>query len=247
MIVLLVGVAFVAGLIDAIAGGGGLLVLPALLSAGLPPTAALATNKLQGVFGTATSTLNFAHKGALRFGDVALAVFWTFIGSASGTFIVARVGDTRLSALLPLLLIAFALYFLLSPRVGDVERARRLGERAFAFVIGFGIGFYDGFFGPGTGAFFALAYVALAGFTLTRATAHAKALNFTSNLASMLAFALGGHIIWSLGLTMAVGQIAGGWLGSHLVLRHGTRLVRPALVTVSLLLSARLLWQQFSI
>lgn len=247
MIVLLVGVAFVAGLIDAIAGGGGLLVLPALLSAGLPPTAALATNKLQGVFGTATSTLNFAHKGALRFRDVALAVFWTFIGSASGTFIVARVGDTRLSALLPLLLIAFALYFLLSPRVGDVERARRLGERAFAFVIGFGIGFYDGFFGPGTGAFFALAYVALAGFTLTRATAHAKALNFTSNLASMLAFALGGHIIWSLGLTMAVGQIAGGWLGSHLVLRHGTRLVRPALVTVSLLLSARLLWQQFSI
>lgn len=247
MIVLLVGVAFVAGLIDAIAGGGGLLVLPALLSAGLPPTAALATNKLQGVFGTATSTLNFAHKGALRFRDVGLAVFWTFIGSASGTFIVARVGDTRLSALLPLLLIAFALYFLLSPRVGDVERARRLGERAFAFVIGFGIGFYDGFFGPGTGAFFALAYVALAGFTLTRATAHAKALNFTSNLASMLAFALGGHIIWSLGLTMAVGQIAGGWLGSHLVLRHGTRLVRPALVTVSLLLSARLLWQQFSI
>ncbi|MCB1737514.1 MAG: TSUP family transporter [Gammaproteobacteria bacterium] len=243
VVALLVGVAFLAGLIDAIAGGGGLLVLPALLSAGLPPTAALATNKLQGVFGTLTASLNFVHKGALKLSDIGLAVLLTFLGASSGTLLVAQIGDTHLSALLPLLLIGFALYFLLSPRVGDIERARRIGERSFALFIGFGVGFYDGFFGPGTGAFFAFAYVALAGFTLTRATAHAKALNFTSNLASMIMFALGGHMVWIPGLTMALGQIAGAWLGSHLVLRHGTALVRPALVTISVILSVRLLWQ----
>ncbi|MCP5135274.1 MAG: TSUP family transporter [Gammaproteobacteria bacterium] len=244
VLALLIGVAFLAGLIDAIAGGGGLLVLPALLSAGLPPTAALATNKLQGVFGTLTATLNFVHKGALKLREFGLAISLTFLGSVSGATLVSRIGDAHLSALLPLLLIGFALYFLFSPRVGDIERTRRIGERSFAIAIGFGIGFYDGFFGPGTGAFFAFAYVALAGFSLTRATAHAKALNFTSNLAAMILFAVGGHTVWALGLIMGIAQIAGAWIGSHLVLRHGASLVRPALVTVSVILSVRLLWQQ---
>jgi uncharacterized membrane protein YfcA len=111
-------------------------------------------------------------------------------------------------------------------------------------VAGAGIGFYDGVFGPGTGSFFALAFVALLGYGLRQATASSKLLNFASNLAALLVFALGGHVAWTLGLAMAVGQWIGAWVGAHLVIQHGARLVRPLLVVVSLLLSIRLLVEQ---
>jgi uncharacterized membrane protein YfcA len=114
----------------------------------------------------------------------------------------------------------------------------------FGLLVGVGIGFYDGFFGPGTGSFFALAFVALLGYDLRRATAGTKLLNFASNLAALLVFAAGGHVVWMVGLAMAAGQWAGAWVGAHLVIRHGARLVRPLLVAVSLLLSLRLLVQQ---
>jgi hypothetical protein len=111
----------------------------------------------------------------------------------------------------------------------------------FALGVGGGVGFYDGFFGPGTGSFFALACVALLGYGLRQATASTKLLNLTSNVAALLVFALGGHVAWGVGLAMACGQWAGAWLGAHLVVRHGARLVRPLLVAVSVALSLRLL------
>ncbi|OGT88843.1 MAG: hypothetical protein A2286_01250 [Gammaproteobacteria bacterium RIFOXYA12_FULL_61_12] len=237
----LVAVATLAGFIDAIAGGGGLLTLPALLWAGLPPVQALATNKLQGTFGSLTATLNFIHKGEIGLGEMAGTVALTFLGSALGTFAVQQIDPGLLRSLLPLLLIAFALYFLFSPRVGDRDAHRRIGVPLFGLTAGFGIGFYDGFFGPGTGSFFALAFVALLGFNLRKATAHAKLLNFASNLASLLAFIAGGKLIWFLGLAMAGGQFVGAWTGSHLVLRQGTALIRPMLVAVSLAMAVRLL------
>ena len=110
--------------------------------------------------------------------------------------------------------------------------------------MGTAVGFYDGFFGPGTGTFFAIAYVALLGYGLRRATAHAKLLNFTSNLAALLFFVGGGQVVWGIALTMAAGQLAGGWLGAHLVVTQGTRLIRPVLVTASLAVSLKLLIEQ---
>ena len=241
---LLVLVAGVAGCIDAIAGGGGLLTLPALLWAGLPPVEALATNKLQGSFGTASATLRFLRHGAIDLRALGTPALLTFVGAAGGSWLVGRIDPGALARLLPLLLVAFALYFLLSPRVGDLPSRRRLGLPAFGLLAGAGIGFYDGVFGPGTGSFFALAFVALLGYGLRQATAGSKLLNFASNVAALLVFALGGHVVWTVGLAMAVGQWSGAWLGAHLVIRHGARLVRPLLVTVSLLLSVRLLVQQ---
>ncbi|OQX43863.1 MAG: hypothetical protein B0D88_03630, partial [Candidatus Sedimenticola endophacoides] len=223
---LLFGVATLAGFIDAIAGGGGLLAIPALLWAGLPPLQALGTNKLQAVFGSFAASANFLHKGAIRPGEMAEAVLLTFLGALLGTYAVQQFDSTLLGRMLPLLLIVFALYFLFSPRVGDIDARRRIGPRLFAATAGFGIGFYDGFFGPGAGSFFALAYVALLGYNLRKATAHAKLLNFTSNLAALLAFMAGGHLLWLVGLTMGAGQLIGAWLGSHMVLRHGASLVR---------------------
>jgi uncharacterized membrane protein YfcA len=238
---ILFSLALVAGLVDAIAGGGGLITMPALLWAGLAPVEALATNKAQGVFGTATATANFLHKGAIDLPQAAVAVACTFVGAAAGTLLVSHLGGELLGWLIPLLLMSFALYFLFSPRVSDLDSRQRVGDAAFALLIGTPVGFYDGFFGPGTGTFFAMGYVALLGYNLRRATAHTKLLNFTSNLAALLFFLPGGHVVWAYGLVMAAGQLIGAWAGSHLVLRHGAWLIRPVLVIATLAVSAKLL------
>jgi len=237
-------VALAAGFVDSIAGGGGLIAIPALLWAGLGPVETLATNKAQAVFGSGTAALNFARRGTVDVHSAAFAVLCTFVGAASGALLVQQVDSGALARLIPLLLIGFALYFLFSPRVSDLDSHQRLGSGAFALTVGFGVGFYDGFFGPGTGTFFAMGYVALLGYNLRRATAHSKLLNFVSNLAALLFFLPGGHIDWRIAAVMALGQAGGAWLGSHLVLRHGASLVRPVLVIASLAISAKLLFEQ---
>lgn len=241
ILLLLIAVAALAGMIDAIAGGGGLLALPALLWAGLPPVQALATNKLQGSFGTLTASLNFVRRGEIDLARLRIPVLMTFIGSAAGTLAVQRLGSELLEDVVPALLIAFALYFLFSPRIGDRDAHHRIGHGLFGLLAGFGLGFYDGFFGPGTGSFFAAAFVLLLGYNLRRATAGTKILNFTSNISSLLFFAAAGEVVWQVGLPMGLAQMAGAWLGSHLVIRHGTALIRPLLVIVSLAISIRLL------
>lgn len=240
-LLLLVLVAGFAGMIDAIAGGGGLLALPALLWAGLPPVQALATNKLQGTFGTLTASWNFVRRGEIDLGRLRVPIILTFVGSALGTLAVRHLGSERVEDVIPVLLIAFALYFLFSPRIGDQDAHHRVGHGVFGVLIGFSVGFYDGFFGPGTGSFFAAAFVLLLGYNLRRATAGTKILNFTSNIASLLIFAAAGDVVWQVGLPMGVAQAAGAWTGSHLVIRHGSRLIRPLLVVVSLAISLRLL------
>lgn len=244
---LLFALALVAGLVDSIAGGGGLITVPALLWTGLDPVAVLATNKAQGVFGTFAASINFARQGTIDLRRAAFAVLCTFIGAAAGTLSVRHLGGELLERLIPVLLIAFALYFLFSPRVSDLDTRHRIGEGAFALSVGVGVGYYDGFFGPGTGTFFAMGYVALLGYNLRRATAHTKLLNFTSNLAALLFFLPGSHVAWNLGLPMAAGQLIGAGIGSHLVLRHGTRLVRPVLVVASLAVSLKLLLDQTNV
>ncbi|WP_114395449.1 TSUP family transporter [Oleisolibacter albus] len=236
----LVPTAFVAGFIDAIAGGGGLITIPALLSTGIAPSQALATNKLQGAFGTMMATLTFWRAGQIDIRSMLFPVACVLVGAAAGTIAVQIVGSGLLSAVIPVLLVAIATYFLLSPRVGDMEAQQRISLRAFGLSVGIGIGFYDGFFGPGTGSFFALGCVALLGMTLRKATATTKLLNFTSNAVSLAVFALGGEMLWSVGLAMAVGQVTGGYLGSHAALRFGARLVRPLLVLVCLGMTVRL-------
>lgn len=230
-----------AGMVDAMAGGGGLIALPALLSVGLPPTQALATNKLQGSFGTFSSSLYFIRNDLLRLGELKFMIACTFVGSAAGTLLVQGLDTSLLAGIIPLLLIGIALYFLFAPGISDEHRAPRIPIWLFSLSIGFGIGFYDGFFGPGTGSFFAIGFVWLLGFGLTKATAHTKILNLTSNIASLCFFTLGGQVIWSVGLTMGMGQLLGGRIGAHLVHRRGVRLIRPMIVLVCVLISGKLL------
>ncbi len=234
-----------AGMIDAMAGGGGLITLPVLLASGLSPVEALATNKLQGSFGTLAASAYFVRKRLVDLRQMRTMILCTFAGSASGTLLVQTIDNSLLATVMPLLLIAIALYFALSPRVGDEDRGRRIAVLLFSTLVTGLIGFYDGFFGPGTGTFFTLAFVTLAGFGLARATAHTKILNFTSNLASLLLFLLSGHIVWLAGLAMALGQLVGGQIGARLVVSRGTRLVRPLIVCMTLAMSGKLLWDRF--
>jgi uncharacterized protein len=237
---LLAVVGLVAGFVDSIAGGGGLLTVPALLLAGFDPVAALATNKLQSSFGSGSATFAFARHGLIDFRSTRGLVAATFIGACIGTGAVAVAPLSLLSAILPILLIVMAVYFAFSPKLSDADARARLSVGAFAGVAS-AIGFYDGVFGPGTGSFFMLGFVLLLGFGVVRATAHTKLLNFTSNIASLLLFALGGHIVWVAGLAMGAGQVVGAQVGSRLAIRHGTRLIRPLLVIVCLGMTARLL------
>lgn len=241
LLLLLFLAGLLAGSIDAIAGGGGLIALPALLFAGLTPAEALATNKLQGSFGTLSASLYFVRRGLVDLRRMRWMIMATFAGAALGTVLVQRLDPGFLTAVIPVLLILIALYFLLSPQLGEADVQRRIGELTFAWTVGFGVGFYDGFFGPGTGSFFAIAFVSLLGFGLTKATAHTKVLNLTSNLASLLFFVLGGQVVWTLGLVMALGQLIGGRLGASLVVLKGTKLIRPLVVVICVLMSLKLL------
>ncbi len=241
VIALLMGVAFVAGLIDAMAGGGGLLTIPALMSVGIPPVHAIATNKLQSSFGTASAVVAFARKGRIDFRRFRWPALGAFVGSALGAWLLQRLDPAFLSAFIPVLLILMAVYFLLAPKASEEDRHARLGKVALLAIVS-AIGFYDGFFGPGTGSFLATALVALFGMGIVSATAHTKFLNLASNLAALLALVVGGKVLWTLGLLMALSSVLGGQLGAHLAMRIGGKVIRPLLVVMSLALTAKLLW-----
>ena len=241
LILILAAVAFVAGLVDAIAGGGGLLALPALLIAGLDPVAALATNKLQGSFGTGSAVIAYARHRHIDFSASRAMVATTFGGACLGVLAVRLAPTALLAGLMPILLIAMALYFAVSPRLSDVDAHARIGIGRFAWTAAPAIGFYDGVFGPGAGSFYLLGFVTLLGYGAIRASAHTKLLNFTSNIASLLVFALSGKIVWAIGLAMGVGQFLGAQVGSRLAMKQGAKLIRPLLVVVCCAMALKLL------
>jgi uncharacterized membrane protein YfcA len=150
------------------------------------------------------------------------------------------VSPAVLGALMPALLIAIAAYFTFSPKLSDVDRHSRVGMLGLSLGIGV-IGFYDGFFGPGAGAFYATIFLALGGLSLLRATAQTKAANLASNVAGLLTLIHGGHVLWIAGLAMACGSVIGGQIGSHMAMRFGRHLIKPLLIVMSLALTAKML------
>lgn len=240
---LLICAAFVAGFVDAIAGGGGLITVPVLVLAGASPLEALATNKLQGTFGAGTAAMTFARAGHVRpmqqLGMAAVAA----VAGAAGALVAHAVPTQVLRLIMPVVLVAIALFFAFKPGLTDAARVERIRPALFTFTAVPLIAAYDGFFGPGTGSFFMLAFVMLAGFGVLKATAHTKMLNFASNLGGLTVFAFSGATWWVMGLAMAAAQIAGAALGARLAMRIGARLIKPLLVITSTGLALRMLWQ----
>jgi len=242
---LLFATGLTAGFVDSIAGGGGLITLPVLLSLGLQPQAALGTNKLQATFGSASAAVHYARAKTVSLKDCARGFVFTSIGAAVGAIVVQQVNPSFLRMVIPVLLILVALYVLLKPQLGNEDLHSRMPRVWFDVIFGLSLGFYDGFFGPGTGTFWAMAYMLWLGFNMTRATGYTKVMNFASNLSSLAFFVAAGEAYWELGLTMGVGQVIGARMGSRLVIVRGTKFIRPVFLAVVVTLTLKLLHDAF--
>ncbi|WP_026672280.1 TSUP family transporter [Alkalihalobacterium bogoriense] len=245
IILFLLIVAVIAGWVDTIAGGGGLLTIPSMLLVGMPPATAIATNKLQGSSGTFVATMYFIKKGAIDRKTITIPVITTFIGAVIGGWLVLQINAEYLVLLLPILLIVIGFYFLLSPKIDNIDRKAKMKLSIFSITIAPLLGFYDGFFGPGTGSLMAVAFIALCGFGAPKATANAKILNFTSNMAALLYFLFYGQIAWLIGIIMMIGQIIGAYIGAKMVLEKGVKLIRPLVITICFVMALQIIWKNF--
>ena len=239
---LLFATGLAAGFVDSIAGGGGLITLPVLLHLGMGPQLALGTNKLQAVFGSGSATWHYARARAMPLRECARGFALTLVGAATGALCVQQLDAALLRKLIPVMLAIIALFLLLRPRLGERDLHPRLPRTVFDVGFGLALGFYDGFFGPGTGTFWVMAFVLGLGFNLTKATGSTKAMNFASNLASLAVFACAGQIALAAGLVMGAGQLLGARLGAGLVIRRGAQLIRPVFLTVVLGIIGKLVY-----
>jgi uncharacterized membrane protein YfcA len=244
-VALLFATGLVAGFVDSIAGGGGLITLPVLLSLGIDPKLALGTNKLQATFGSGSAAFHYARAKAVNVHECRRGFALTFAGALLGSLLLLQFDPNLLKRLIPILLVVVAGYMLFRPAFGVTDRPPRMSGLRFDVLFGLGIGFYDGFLGPGTGTFFAMAFAIWLGFNLTKATAHTKVLNFASNLASLAVFLCTKHVWFAAGLTMGVGQWLGARAGSKMVVKRGTKFIRPIFITVVLAITARLIYTAY--
>ncbi|MFC5473224.1 sulfite exporter TauE/SafE family protein [Paraherbaspirillum soli] len=238
---ILAAAAFIAGLIDAVVGGGGLVQIPALFSM-LPnavPATVFGTNKLAGVFGTTAAAVNFSRRVKLAWSTALPAAGAAFVFAFLGAYTVTHVPTEAIRKTLPFILLAVAIYTLKKKNFGSVHAPMHTGstEMLIAILIGGGIGFYDGLFGPGTGSFLIFLFIRFFGFDFLSASAVSKVVNVATNFAALLWFGYSGHIIWQLGLLMAICNVAGSVLGTKLAIKHGSGFVRKLfLLVVSVLI-----------
>lgn len=225
-----------AGFVDSIVGGGGLILAPALFATfpGAHPATLFGTNKGAAVWGTGVATWQYARRVELRWAALVPAVVLTFAGAMAGAWTVTVLSPTFLRQLLPLVLLLVLVYTLLKKDLGREHRPRFAGrtEAAAVGVLGLVIGFYDGFFGPGTGSFFVFLLVRWLGYDFLNASASAKLLNTTSNVAAVSLFAWKGHVWWHYALVLAAANVIGSVLGTRMALKHGAGFVRGVFLLV---------------
>lgn len=241
LLTLLSIVALAAGFIDAIAGGGGLLTIPALLFTGMSPVQAIATNKLQACFGSFTATRFFIKQKLVSPKNQVFGILVAAVGAAVGAMAIQLFDSQILITLLPFALILIAVYLVIAKNFGQSVNTPKMNEKNFNTSFIAGISFYDGFFGPGTGTFFTLSYCKMRAMNLIQATAHAKLMNFTTNIMSLMIFILSDQILWQVGLAMAVGQIIGARMGAATAIKQGTDFIRYMTVAVCIAMSISLL------
>jgi len=243
--------AFGAGIVDAMAGGGGLIQLPALFAVfpNTPHPTLLGTGKLAGLAGTTSAAARFIRHVRIDWGLVLPAAAGAFVSALAGAWIAIGISPARFRALVPVLLAFVLLYTLLHRDFGRIHEPRRRGRHgsALAAAAAGAIGLYDGFFGPGTGSFLVFLFVRLFGLDFLHASASAKIVNAASNLAAILLFGLTGQILWLLGLAMAVCNVAGAQVGSHLAIRHGSGFVRGVFIAVVSCLIAKTAWDALAL
>ena len=242
-VIFLVVAGFIASFIDSIVGGGGLISTPALLSIGLPVPYALGTNKLASCTGSLTSVISFWRAGKINKAAFMLMPL-SVMGSALGAYVVYLLPEKLMKNIIVILLVAVAVYTYRRKDWGDTGTIEKLGLQALigAIIMAFGMGFYDGFFGPGTGSFLIFGFLYL-GYDFVTAAGNAKALNFASNFGALVSFAISGTIVWSYGLIMAAAMVVGAIVGTRLAIKKGAAYVRPLYLFVTTLLIGKQVYE----
>jgi uncharacterized protein len=235
-VILVTFASFFAGLVDAIVGGGGLILVPALFATypQVAPATLLGSNKSASVWGTSFAAWQYSRRVTLQWNVLGPAIVAALLGGFAGAWTVARLDPNFLRKLLPLVLVAVLAYTLVKKNLGQHHQPLASPARtaALASLIGFVLGWYDGFFGPGTGSFFIFLFVRFLGYDFLNASASAKVINLATNAAAFVTFALTGHVMWEIAAALAVANIAGGLLGSRLALKHGSTFVRRVFIVV---------------
>jgi hypothetical protein len=238
---------FIAAAVDSIAGGGGLISLPAIIAAGIPPHLALGTNKFASTCASFTSTIKFARSDKINFKIAKYQIPCTIIGSFIGVKTVLSIDERLLHILIVTLVFTVAIYTSFKKDFGQENRFKGLTKNnillgmAFALVLGF----YDGFFGPGTGTFLIFSFIKVFGFDFTIAAGNGKILNFVSNIVSFILFAISGKIVYLAGIPMAISMVLGAWVGTHIAINNGAKVIKPIFITIALLLMVNLIWKAF--
>lgn len=243
IVLFLAAAGFIAAFIDSVAGGGGLISLPAILLTGVPPVVALGTNKIASVMGSCTSTLSFIRSGKVDFGIVKYLFPLSFLGSALGVYTVRLIPSDFLKPMVVVMLIVVTIYSVAKKNWGAASTYAGLTRRKMilAGIATFGMGFYDGFFGPGTGSFMLFAFLCI-GFDFVGSAANARALNFASNIAAALLFAYFGLVDYHFAIPMGCGMIAGAFAGTRMAIVKGAGYVRPLFIFMTTVLIGKQIW-----
>ena len=234
-------VAMIAGFLDTLVGGGGLLAVPALLLSGIPPIYVLGTNKFQGSMGTGVATLLLFRKKKLNWSAIKYLMLVSFVGSVIGGVIVQFIDTKALSFAIPIVLVFISVYFIISPKPKKTSKSSASSKSFDKYAVP-AVGFYDGMFGPGAGSFFVMTAVMLKKLEIIQATILAKPLNFASNIAGFIVFFSFGHIAFLIGLVMMVGQLIGAFFGTHYLLKANPLVIRFLIVIMSISMLARYLY-----
>jgi len=243
IIILLFAVAVFAGFIDTLAGGGGLITIPALFLTGIPPLLALGTNKFQAFIGSGTASLMMLIKKKVTFKEVKYLMIMAFLGSSIGTICVQFIDVALLNFVIPLVLFLIGIYFLFMPKSSQFDTKPKMSETTYKCTAVPIIGFYDGMFGPGTGSFLSLSVISLRGIELIKATAMAKTMNFATNLGSVCVFLIYGQVLISIGVLMMIGQALGAYIASHFLLKINPLHLRIIVIVMCFLMLMKYLYQ----
>lgn len=246
-IMFLCGAGFLAAFVDAIAGGGGLISVPAYFAIGFPPHFTLGTNKFSSTCSSLTSTIRFSKSGKVDRDILKRLLPFTFLGAITGVMTVLLLDSNVLKPIVLVLLLGVGVYSFFSKTIGLEDNFNGIDKKmlVLGIIFAFFMGFYDGFFGPGAGSFMIFGLIKIFGFDFVRASGNAKAMNLTSNFASLLTFAINGKIYYLMGIPMALSMIMGAYLGSKLAIKEGAKFIKPIFVTMSLLVAFKMLYEFF--
>ena len=243
-IVLLCIAGFLAAFVDSIAGGGGLISVPAFMLSGLPPTYVLGTNKFSSSFGSGASSLKFIKSGRVNFKLLKLLIPFTFIGAALGVKAVLAINEDILNVLVIIMVLLIGICSLFSKTLGLENKFKEINTKNIflGILLSFSLGFYDGFFGPGTGSFLIFGLIKIFGFDFLNSVGNAKLMNFASNIVSLILFAISGRIYFLYALPVAIFMIIGARIGTKVALNKGTKVIKPIFITMSLAAAVKILF-----